>query len=612
MTFAYDKYENLTGAQQDFSIGWSYIDPSEVKAKLDGTEITSFTLVGGGSILRFSPNPVGNVLEIYRETDISEPIVEYSDDTGWLSTDLNNSNLQTLQAVQEARDLADRSILREDTLDFQGVRGVNVGDPVDATDAANKQYVDGQVAGVPAAVAQAEAARDAAIVAQGNAETAATNAGTSETNAASSAAAASSSAADAASSAASIPTTEVESKSSAYTVVADDLGHLIRGTATFTLSLTAAATLGGGFYFYVRADGGAMTIDPNGSETIDGATTHVLADGESATIFCDGSAFYMVKGNNGGSLGGRRNKIIDGNFDFWFEGTSHSTVGYGSATMWVNDFGNSACTVSRQSFALGQTDVPGNPSYFLRAAVTTSSNASAYSIINHNMEGVETLAGKTATVTFWAKADAAKDICVEFSRYYGSGGSPSVYDDAIGPTTCSLTTSWQKFSHTVTIPSVSGKTLGTDGNDHVTLRFWLEAGSDWNTQSNSLGNQSGTFDIARVSLVEGDATQEADPHGPYFIGDELAAVNRYYIAPTVQAVFSGRVVSGNSYYTHVSHSSMRTVPTYTFFSAGTNGFATSVPSLSQGWPDGFRVGSNASATVDSGYYLFTFEADARL
>ena len=181
MTFAYDKYENLTGAQQDFSIGWSYIDPSEVKAKLDGTEITSFTLVGGGSILRFSPNPVGNVLEIYRETDISEPIVEYSDDTGWLSTDLNNSNLQTLQAVQDARDLADRSILREDTLDFQGVRGENVGDPINATDAANKQYVDGLMGDLTTPVAQAEAARDAAQTARTGAETAETNAAASAT-----------------------------------------------------------------------------------------------------------------------------------------------------------------------------------------------------------------------------------------------------------------------------------------------------------------------------------------------------------------------------------------------------------------------------------------------
>lgn len=86
------------------------------------------------------------------------------------------------------------------------------------------------------------------------------------------------------------------SKSAAYTVVAGDRGKLIDATTgTWTLALTAAATLGAGFAFAVKNSGaGVITIDPNGSEAIDGATTITLAAGESCLVLCDGTAFVTV------------------------------------------------------------------------------------------------------------------------------------------------------------------------------------------------------------------------------------------------------------------------------------------------------------------------------
>lgn len=96
-----------------------------------------------------------------------------------------------------------------------------------------------------------------------------------------------------------VPAT-TETKNTGYTIVAGDRGKLIVGTTTLTLSLTAAATLGNSFYVYVRAAGGVVTIDPDGSETIDGAATTTLQDTEAAIIFCDGSNFRTVKGSAGG------------------------------------------------------------------------------------------------------------------------------------------------------------------------------------------------------------------------------------------------------------------------------------------------------------------------
>jgi hypothetical protein len=61
----------------------------------------------------------------------------------------------------------------------------------------------------------------------------------------------------------------------------------------------------------------------------------------------------------------------------------------------------------------------------------------------------------------------------------------------------------QKHTVTAAIPSVTGKTLGTDGNDSLQVRFWFDAGSNFDARTDNLGQQSGTFDIARVRLVEG-------------------------------------------------------------------------------------------------------------
>lgn len=92
----------------------------------------------------------------------------------------------------------------------------------------------------------------------------------------------------------------VETKVANYSVVAADRGKLIRATTAITLSLGAAATLGDGFYIEVKADGGAITIDPNGSETLDGsATSRVLADGRSIKLHCDGTSWYATSDYSG-------------------------------------------------------------------------------------------------------------------------------------------------------------------------------------------------------------------------------------------------------------------------------------------------------------------------
>jgi len=88
--------------------------------------------------------------------------------------------------------------------------------------------------------------------------------------------------------------TKVVDKSGTYTALKADYNQMIRATGTLTLNLTAAATLTSGWCLWVKGDGGAVTIDPNSTEQINGATTLVIADGGWCFIVCTGTAFRAV------------------------------------------------------------------------------------------------------------------------------------------------------------------------------------------------------------------------------------------------------------------------------------------------------------------------------
>jgi hypothetical protein len=282
----------------------------------------------------------------------------------------------------------------------------------------------------------------------------------------------------------------------------------------------------GRLVFSTTADGNAgpterMRIRSDGNIGI-GATTPT----EKLTV----SGNVSVSGNvqaasiNNGPLAGMRNAIINGNFDHWQRGTSFTGAEYG-ADRWNSARSVTTHTATRQAFTLGQTDVPGEPAYYCRTVVSSVAGVSNFSVLGQFIESVKSFAGQQITLSFWAKADATKNIAIEFTQNFGTGGSPSAEVPAIGVVKKTLTTSWQKITHTVTITSISGKTLGSNNNDMLRLYIWFDAGSDYNSRTDSLGQQSGTFDIAQVQVEPGPV---ATPFERRPIGTELALCQRYY------------------------------------------------------------------------------------
>jgi hypothetical protein len=129
----------------------------------------------------------------------------------------------------------------------------------------------------------------------------------------------------------------ISNKIAAYTVIAGDLGTIINCTSgTFTVSLTAAATLGAGFNVTIwntsTAASEAITIDPAGAETIDGRTTLILRRGEGMQIVCDGTNWQT---GDKKTMRGYAENI--GNGDTRPIASSHGSIAIGSFTNSTNE-----------------------------------------------------------------------------------------------------------------------------------------------------------------------------------------------------------------------------------------------------------------------------------
>jgi hypothetical protein len=305
-----------------------------------------------------------------------------------------------------------------------------------------------------------------------------------------------------------------------------------RFTWTISLASLAGKTIGTNSYTNVRilnTTNTAFTLDIWGVQLEVGAvaTPFKPAGGNTATdTLTSGSAGFdgvLVSTNsatNGSGSGtpawagfdvAGKNKIINGGFDFWQRGTSFSSAGtpYTADRWWLSSDLTGTRTISQQTFTPGAAPVAGYEApYFLRFAQTTTGTGS-YGGLSTKIEDVRTFANQTVTLSFFAKADAARTITPSLIQNFGSGGSGNVN---AASTTFNLGTSWTRYSVTWNLPPISAKTVGTGS--------WLELyiGLPVNTVQ--------TIDIWGVQLEAGSVATPFSRAGGTIQG-ELAACQRY-------------------------------------------------------------------------------------
>lgn len=225
-----------------------------------------------------------------------------------------------------------------------------------------------------------------------------------------------------------------------------------------------------------------------------------------------------------GNFAAGKNKVINGDFGIWQRGTSFTSQTFPTyyADRWVGGAdGGGTRTISQQTFTPGTAPVAGyEGTFFLRAARSVAGSGSTYDVIEQRVEDVRTFAGQTVTFSFWAKADSSRTFSYSPEQVFGSGGSATVAGTG---SNFNLTTSWQRFTHTTTIASISGKTIGT--GSYLNLRFYLPV------------NTTFTIDFWGVQ-VEGSSVATAFQTATGTLQGELAACQRYYNRNTSVGAFA--------------------------------------------------------------------------
>jgi hypothetical protein len=213
-----------------------------------------------------------------------------------------------------------------------------------------------------------------------------------------------------------------------------------------------------------------------------------------------------------------KNKIINGDFNINQRNFSSITADAYGFDRWSLFLSGATATYSAQTFTPGAAPVTGYESKnFARLSVTTGNDNCR---ILNPIEDVRTFAGQTATISFWAKGTnptTPGNLAVIVSQNFGSGGSPSsAVSTAAGNFV--LTANWTRYSFTVTIPSISGKTFGTNQNSRLEI---------WFGQGTSISTDSWELDLWGVQLEAGSvATAFQTATGT--VQGELAACQRYY------------------------------------------------------------------------------------
>jgi hypothetical protein len=310
-----------------------------------------------------------------------------------------------------------------------------------------------------------------------------------------------------------------------------------------------------------------------------------------------------------GILSGFRNKIINGAFSIWQRGPSFPA---GTATRYTADRWrvlSAGTTLAVAAQALEPGTIPGSDGEFARITVASVSGAGNYGIFQQPTEDAREFAGKKATVTFYARANAPRSIGIEVERFLGVGGTN---ENGIGATKVDIGTTWARYDVVIDVPSMVGRTFGT-GSPTLSLTMWLDAGSNFNARSSGIGHQSGTFDIAHVSMVEGDATAEEDPFSPRHIQQELALCQRYY--EIVTGGVCTNTTASTTYRTQVSPSVIkREAPSVVWLGAvSVNHFPGASPTV-VGVNDWGSISMTmvASTTGNGGWSYHSFALDAEI
>jgi hypothetical protein len=327
------------------------------------------------------------------------------------------------------------------------------------------------------------------------------------------------------------------------------------------------------------------------------------------------------------------NPVLNSCFDIWQRGTTFTSGAriYGPDRFYFLRGGLAGgVTVSRQ--VTGDTTNLPNVQYSCRVQRDSGNTSTVATYLYQEFETVNSIpySGKTVTVSFYAKRGANYSPSgngLYFELLSGTGTDQNIFTGftgatAVGSTTATLTTTWQRFTFTGTVPTNSTQ-----------LGFY--------TGFSAAGGTAGAADFFEITGIQVDVGSVALPirRNGTTIQGELSACQRYYQKSYAQ----GTTVPTNSTtsYTFTPYPAnagngetfayvplpviMRVAPTVTVYSytasstgrvSSANGgdLAASSGTVSNNSDRGFGVYNNSGATINyaSGGFIFHWAASGEL
>ena len=240
-----------------------------------------------------------------------------------------------------------------------------------------------------------------------------------------------------------------------------------------------------------------------------------------------------------GSLGrdALRNQISNASFASWDRGNTLDIGAvknavpsrYVTANNWHIRYGageagstSDLLTVDKRPHAVGESAVGGNPNYFIsinKGKITQASdpdNTGDFVLaLEQRIPNVRLLQNNSVTLSFYAKgASADAKLGVGMRQVFGETGdadefglgartSPTVF---VPGQEVVLGTDWKRHTLHFNVPSISGKFVGSSGDNYTQLDFYLQAGATIANENSLVAavDYSGTtVDFSNVQLETG-------------------------------------------------------------------------------------------------------------
>ena len=217
-----------------------------------------------------------------------------------------------------------------------------------------------------------------------------------------------------------------------------------------------------------------------------------------------------------GLTAGREDLIFNGNFRINQEAASSYTASAASGKYTVDGWylysGTGASNTVTPTAETAGTYAD-HDRYHLAWNRTTAGSADSY--LEARIEDVRRAAGSSITVPVLADvASGTASLKVEIVQNFGTGGATPSTTVVTTSTAITLTTSATSQYVTVAVPSISGKTLGTNEDHYVAIRLTRESGYG-----------TGTIRLRRIGGTLGTAHVWPDKRPRQ---QELAIAQRYY------------------------------------------------------------------------------------